>query len=1202
MSTSLSSPDLPPPYAAPPPSERLQRMERFIDDRIEKTSSQLKLVDLAGAIMTLFGGALAYLLMLALIDHWVMPLGFWGRLLSLVALLGTGGWYLFTRVSNLVMRRINPVYAAQTIEESTPSLKNSLINFLLFRGNRSTVRSVVYEAVEQQAASNLSHVNIDAAVDRSRLIRTGYILAGIMFVCAVYAVLSPKNPLQTVARVFAPWSNLTPPTRVRITDVRPGDIDIYQGRSVEISAVVRGIDEDEPVTLFFTTADKQFVNEPIPMTLDDDSYAHRCEFSPDGEGVQQNVVYRIGAGDATSGDFEIRVRPAPSILVREVQYDYPAYTGLPRKVVRNGADVQAVEGTMVTIRAAANLPIEQARLELMPSATDDGVTPEPLPLAMKADDKEAVARFRLSLLPDRLTPRHYEYLVGFRTADGERSPSDVRHRIQVVPDLAPEIEILTPMKREIEIPVNGKQQFEVRALDPDFGLSRVTLHAARGGRKAMTETLLLDEKGKTGQVIRKQVLAPKKLGLVAGDELVVWASSEDNRADAKTGSPLPNSVRTGNYLVRVTAAEEFPRRPEDAETESESASGGNPEDQKRPSQDESAGGESNDPRQDGDSTSDGDLTAAGQEDQATQGDQPENADNGGNTGSESNDAGKPDQAESTDAGNQNADGGEKSSSGDPGSGEANSSEGDNGGTETTDRPANLDGSEDGDIIEQLNQHRRERDDSESRDQAPENPGSEGGEGDPNAETNPRGQDHSQSGAGSSTEENLGGPKDPNASGDPNGPSQDQNNTPNNRSSDGSNSGDSGDQEKSSGDQDNPGTAGQRQDGAEQTPKSDGGQQQTTGADGQKRGDDQSAQENTGGTGGQPQGGDQPKQDGSEKGGGENQSESGGQGDNSKSGAGQESEQKEGSPGSQEGNQQRTGEQKSDNPSGNPKDGEGGQSPATNPKSSDSAGADDGDKKGGGKQGGGQSAEQAGNDSAGSTSAGDEGGAPANEPGDGPTGDDAGGGRPSERPTGNPGGEDGPGSSTRPNPDGSNAGDAPGASPSRSNDGPRNDSPSTGPPADESGQGGGEGGLDRGQGAPLGGGEPSGDPVAESGGAGGGLPGDRLKRAKEETVLALEHLQHMSEEEVRDATGHSKKDLENWAERYRSMLREAEQPGNVDAKHKLDNELQGLGLTPRRSESRGGTATDDSNFGDREKVRSEPPAKYKELFDAYRKSG
>ncbi len=178
--------------------------DRFIDQQVEKTGVQVKLFDLCSSLMVLGAGVLSFLLIVTVLDHWVVPLGVGGRWAALALLAGGSGCYLVLVVLPLLLGRVNPLFAARTIEQSEPALKNSLINFLLFRSDRAGVRAVVYQALEQRAATDLKHVPLETAVDRSGLIRIGCLLAGVLAICAAYTILAPKSPFQSISRILAP--------------------------------------------------------------------------------------------------------------------------------------------------------------------------------------------------------------------------------------------------------------------------------------------------------------------------------------------------------------------------------------------------------------------------------------------------------------------------------------------------------------------------------------------------------------------------------------------------------------------------------------------------------------------------------------------------------------------------------------------------------------------------------------------------------------------------------------------------------------------------------------------------------------------------------------------------------------------------------------------------------------------------------------
>ena len=142
MATGTAPPPQPPP---PPPRPGREQPKTgndgFIEARIRKTQGYVKLVDLAGGLMTLLAGTLAYLLVFALVDHWLFSggLGFAGRLTALcVLLIGLAG-YAAWQLLPVLVGHVNPVYAADAIEQAQPSLKNSLVNFLLLRSNPTGV-------------------------------------------------------------------------------------------------------------------------------------------------------------------------------------------------------------------------------------------------------------------------------------------------------------------------------------------------------------------------------------------------------------------------------------------------------------------------------------------------------------------------------------------------------------------------------------------------------------------------------------------------------------------------------------------------------------------------------------------------------------------------------------------------------------------------------------------------------------------------------------------------------------------------------------------------------------------------------------------------------------------------------------------------------------------------------------------------------
>ncbi len=241
--------------------------ERLLLQQIQRTGRRMKWMELAVGLCVWMALVLAFLLTLAVVNHWIWPLGAVARWLSLGVLLGGSGYYLARLVPPLLLHRINPVYAAQRIERhAASSAKNSLINWLTLKD--VLTRASIRRTLQDQADVDLQHADVNAALDWSKLWWACYALIGAAAALAIYSVASPKDAMASAARVLTPWSSIAQPTRVRITDVAPGDSSIIRGRRVEIRATLRGLSPNETVRLFMSSEDGLLREHEVLMEQD----------------------------------------------------------------------------------------------------------------------------------------------------------------------------------------------------------------------------------------------------------------------------------------------------------------------------------------------------------------------------------------------------------------------------------------------------------------------------------------------------------------------------------------------------------------------------------------------------------------------------------------------------------------------------------------------------------------------------------------------------------------------------------------------------------------------------------------------------------------------------------------------------------------------------------------------------------------------
>jgi hypothetical protein len=1204
----------------------------IIDQQLARTRRRVKFVDLSVTLMVLVGGVILYALAIVLVDHWVLELSTLGRITALVLLLVGAGFYCVRAVFPLVLRHINPSFAARAIEQSNPSLKNSLINFLMFRREPTPTGRLVYRALQQRAALDLRNVNVDLAVDKSRLIHVGYLVSALMILFAAYTILSPKDVFQTIRRISLPWADISRPTRVTIDEVQPGDGNPILGSQVEISARVRGVGTDDEVRLFYTTIDNQTVDRQVPMQLAGTGTRYSCTIPGGPAGIQQSLSYHIEAGDATSPEFLLTMMQTPSIVVQKIVYDYPNYMDTPSHTTEGEGEIRGVEGTTVTIHAKANHPIKDAAIKFDPQDNAPA-------FRMESDGTTARYRFQLRWNDARNAAQYTSYQLEFEPelADAARNASHQArpavHKILVTPDLSPEISILSPRRKVTDVAVNGQQRIEIRALDPDFGLTDLTLQIRSDGQDDATIPFPLKPQERRGQVVRVYEFRPAELGYEPGDKATFWAEAIDNCFDPnlartadytlnilppderqrsgteKSDSPgvgenqednqstAPDGAAQGNSQNDSATSDEMQNQDQTSSPQSSSQEQGEQGDQQAGGGDSSAG-ESQEAGESGDSSSNQQQSAASGEQtegsQTGEGGQQEAGDSGGESGSQ------PDNGSAGSAGNQagssSGASGESASqsmppsdgSSDAGSGGNDSqtgpSQGGSGQAGETADPAAA-GSQnqreeplhDGEAIERVLEHMRKS-----------------GQNDSDAQTGDQGQ--------------SADPQPSNSNSNPGG----QNTQPNQQNGD--NGGDQSQQDGTAGD-----SAGDPRPGDSQPEPMPGGAQADQDPQGRKPATTDTPSDSPGkqprhlGDGQNPT----PQQGGGEKLATPEQPEAAegaetsandtpqpgeknsGVGDEGDAGAGRPSANETGSTESQKLNRDRD---KPSRPQNQESSDNEAQSPSQSRKQSDSTGDQGGDESGGGEQGGGQSADQAGRDSPGSNTSSDQGNTGSPESGEGETADRGGDKQRSPDQTGSSGRDAGEGSQSRsapgqqPTPDGAMP-----KPPQDDFDPDQVESPNAQQQQDPNNRT--PGGMSSGN--PDGGGIPSDAVNIPSQSQTPLLEGDaaNLDYARKATDMVLEHLkdqQQQPDPELLKSLGWTGDELQAFINRWENMKRNAQEHGG-EAGEELDDALRSLGLRRTGPGPRAANANNDQLRGMQDGGnRSRPPSDILEKFNAYRK--
>jgi hypothetical protein len=442
------------------PQGKLLDYEQFIDHQLQRTRKRIKFTDISTACLTLLVGFLGVLFLEVVFDH-VFGMPFWLRWTILVTGLMTSCVYSAFRVVKPLVRKINALYAAKTIEMSEPTFKNSLINYLELRRQRAQLSKAILATLESRAVNDLTLVDVEGAVNQKRMTQVAYALTAVIVLFCLYWAFAPKSPFDSIRRAFL--ADLAPPTNTRLVNIKPGD-------NSELAEVVAGTHVNFEVDVQGTMPQKVLLHH----SSDGGKFFAIKEFSPGKhqfdpwqftmQNVQQSMDYYLTGGDAESPRYHLEVLPAPTVTSMTHDLEFPRYTKVARLDGQEGGLINAIEGTKVYIHARTNMPASRATINLSYGA----------PVAMEVSRTDPIA-----LTGEFTVLKSGTYKIDFRTTGGQVNPSPVNHDINAEPDLAPTARFLLPDQPTVKVPSNVKVTL-VMAGGDDHGVKDATLHVMLG--------------------------------------------------------------------------------------------------------------------------------------------------------------------------------------------------------------------------------------------------------------------------------------------------------------------------------------------------------------------------------------------------------------------------------------------------------------------------------------------------------------------------------------------------------------------------------------------------------------------------------------------------------------------------------------------------------------------------------------------------
>ncbi|GIW80877.1 MAG: hypothetical protein KatS3mg105_2684 [Gemmatales bacterium] len=451
-------------------ADQANQAELLAERQIAQARRRIRLLDLSAAFLGFFSLLFLYALVMVLLDGW-LELSLVSRqiVFGLFALGAVA--YLFRAVVWPLAQTINPYFAARQIEAALPEAKNSVVNWLDLKGQ--PLAPAFRRALSQRAAKDLARVDLEEAISGKRAL-WALAVAGLLFV-VLFAqfVIGGRQFLSLVQRAFVPFSSTAVATRTQLILLEPknGDVSIPVGRAVSFRVKVEGHipdpDDDDAIRLLY----RYQKAGPYDVLKFERGQSRRewIALMPAFK-VRNGFCYRVAGGDAVTDEFQVLVRATPLITSYEVLYHYRPYLRWADQKSEN-PDLKAMRGTEVSLIARANCPVASGRLEFVG--------------ARKSVEAEPVAGENNAMRFQFVMDKDDEYRIWFTSKDGDRNRYPLAHKIEVLNDFAPNVQITAPLQ-DTTLPVNGVLQVEGMASD-DFGITGMTLHVQLSGKEQIAE-------------------------------------------------------------------------------------------------------------------------------------------------------------------------------------------------------------------------------------------------------------------------------------------------------------------------------------------------------------------------------------------------------------------------------------------------------------------------------------------------------------------------------------------------------------------------------------------------------------------------------------------------------------------------------------------------------------------------------------------
>ena len=451
--------------------------------------------------------------------------------LAVVGLIG----YFFVRP---LMRQATDEQVALYLEEHEPSLQAAIISAVEAEhgGSDSPFSATLVRRLVESAVEKARAIDGGRRVELAPMRRYGTTLVVISIAAISLFLLGPAYLRHALSALVIISRNVEAAAPYSI-EVTPGNKTVARGADQPITAKLSGFDSEQASLMMRKSPDAAY--ERVPLLRNENGTYEGMLFD-----LAAAVEYFVEANGVNSKHYNLKVVDLPYVQRLELEYHFPAYTGLAPQKVEDGGDIAVLKGTEVHVRAMPTMTAPGGQI-VLGDKDKSGLSPDsaggsPAPL---------LGTFKVE--------RDGFYHIELDAPSGERLTASPQYTIDALDDQPPTVSISKPGRDTTASPIE-EVFVEARAED-DFGVRDLDLvYSVNGGAEKTLR--LFDGKKRMTEVSGGHTFYLEELDVKPGDFVSYYAKAADN--DSVQG---PKPAMSDMYFVRVRPlSKEFRRAPSDA--------------------------------------------------------------------------------------------------------------------------------------------------------------------------------------------------------------------------------------------------------------------------------------------------------------------------------------------------------------------------------------------------------------------------------------------------------------------------------------------------------------------------------------------------------------------------------------------------------------------------------------------------------------